>query len=339
MIVFDHPAALSLCAAPLAWALLHGLSRRRGRRGFSLPLDHWGGRPVPDAPAGSRILLSAGAWAVAAAWLLLSVAAAGPSSVHRTGLPGRAELDLVFVVDVSPSMASMDLRPDRLSAARDFIRRYLADGGDGASGASVGIVAFGGSAALACPPTTDYATLAGRLEALAPGMYGDGTAIGQGLALAFRHLSTGSGSRKVAVLLTDGEDNVGLVDPTAAASAFARAGAGLVVLGLGTRGDVPFRYTDPATGEVLSGSYRSEYDESALSALARAAGGAFLPTPDEEALARALPALGRAGGQLSVRPSGSLSLRRPVGRELVLLALALAGFGWAVRRLWFGGVA
>lgn len=339
MIVFDQPAALAFCALPLAWAAAGLWAGKPGRRGFSLPLDRWGADPGSDAPAAYRFLLSLCSVAMAVSWILLALAAAGPNELERADEPFRSELDLAFVVDVSPSMAAMDLAPTRLDAARSFIRSYLLDGERGAGGASVGIVAFGASAALACPPTNDYAAVADRLASLQPGMLGDGTAIGQGLALAQRHLLSSGGARKVAILLTDGEDNVGLIDPLGAAADYARLGDGLAVIGLGTKGDVPFEYTDPATGRFMSGSYRSDYDEAALSALARAGGGEFLAAQDARALDRALATLGRATGPGSAPARGQSQVRTPLGAPLVLAAMALAALAWTVRRLAFGGVA
>ena len=260
-------------------------------------------------------------------------------------------------------MAASDLDPTRLEAAKAFVRAYV-ESPEGAAGASVGLVAFGAEAALACPPTADYAIVLERLEAIQPGILGDGTALGLGLSSALRQLAASGAPGAVAVLLSDGEDNVGLLHPADAARALEGYGAGLLVVGLGSRGDVPIDYVDPSTGQRMSGAYRSGFDDAAMSAIAAAGGGTYRTVADTQGL-EALVAEIRKLGEASVAARSGISgaglknsatmaegtiagvtmsggggtARRPVGRPLFLAAMALAAAGWAIRRLLFGGLA
>jgi Ca-activated chloride channel family protein len=306
---------------------------------LALPLDIWGFRPTPDAPTAVRLLLFLSYAGFLFAWLALSVAAAGPVRIERSKPLQRSDADIMFVVDASPSMAAMDMRPNRLDAALGMIRSFMADA-DGAGGASIGVVAFGAGAILLCPPTPDHQTVLDRLGVVKPGMLGDGTAIGQGLATAYRHLSAGYGRRKFMVLLTDGEDNVGVVHPVDAAAAFAAAGMGVLVLGIGSSGDAPIEYVDPATGERLVGAYRSGFDDRALEAIATAGGGTYVRAADAGAIGRALSRLGNASLQRAETPTQlDTALRIPLGRYLALAAALAMALAWTIRRLLLGGLA
>jgi Ca-activated chloride channel family protein len=198
----------------------------------------------------------------------------------------------------------------------------------------VGLVAFGGDAALVCPPTTDYASIAARLGSLEPGIYGEGTAIGAGIATAVAHAARSSAPEKQIILLTDGENNAGSMDPATAARTAARFGIALSIIGVGSPGEAPVTYVDPVTHEKLSGIYRSDFNGAGLEALSRVGGGSYYGAENRAALASAFAALAERSSSLS--RSRSLSSEegltgRVVAAALVLLALArllgLAGGG------------
>ncbi|MDX9957584.1 MAG: VWA domain-containing protein [Spirochaetia bacterium] len=339
MIRFDHPLLLVLCLFPLGYVLAGRFRAGSHRRGLALPLDIWGSRPTPDSPAVLRLLLVISHAGFLIAWLALSVAAAGPVRIEQSRPLQRSDADIMFVVDASPSMAAMDLNPTRLDAALEMVKGFMSDA-DGAGGASVGVVAFGAGAVLVCPPTPDHRIVLDRLGVFKPGMLGDGTAIGQGLATAYRHLSAGYGRRKFMVLLTDGEDNVGVVHPLDAASAFAAAGMGVLVLGLGSSGDAPIEYMDPTTGERLVGAYRSGFDDKALEAIAEAGRGSYLRATDAGAIGRALSRLGNASLQRTENASQlDASIRVPLGRFFAMAAAVAMALAWTIRRVILGGLA
>jgi Ca-activated chloride channel family protein len=284
----------------------------------------------------------------------MSIAAAGPASLAPAAAVDKLGMHVVFAIDVSPSMAARDLEPSRLEAAKSFVGAFLSSP-DGAAGASVGLVAFGAEAALACPPTTDYATVLERLESLQPGVLGDGTALGQGLASAYRQIVASGSRRAVAVLLSDGEDNVGLVHPEDAAKALRGGGVRFLVVGVGSKGDVPIDYVNPVTGQRMSGEYRSGFDSDAMAAIAAAGGGDYRAAPDARSLSGLVKELGESslaatepyllddplgvgGGRVAGRGAASSAPRRPYGRILALISMGLAAAAWAVWRLVFGGL-
>lgn len=335
MFSFERPAALLLGLAAIAYGLWYRSARRRGRLGYALPLLPWGGKPDVSAPLAPKLAYYLCAALGAAAYLAATVAAAGPVRTEPVAAAGRPAVDLVFALDLSPSMAAMDVEPTRLAAAVRAIGELL-DRGVGQ--AAVGLVGFGDSAVLLAPPTSDHDFVRFALGAVEPGSYGEATAIGQGLALALRHVLAGSAPRKALILMSDGEDNVGLVHPEDAAAAAARYGVELVVVGVGSQGDAPIAYRDPKSGERLEGFYRSEFNEAALKALAVAGGGIYLPAGDAKGLASALDQAGASVGAASDARKPSRVRRVHLDRYFAGLALACMALAYAVRRFALGGV-
>lgn len=266
-------------------------------------------------------------------WLglgLAIVAAAGPARVERHLLYLSRGNEVIFVLDVSPSMAASDFEPSRLEAAKAIIAGFLSE----RRNETVGLVAFGGEAALVCPPTLDYGALRRRLAELQPGALGEGTAIGVGLGTAVAHALGGEAPEKYIVLLTDGENNAGSMAPATAIDLAARHGVQVSVVGVGSRGEIPVSYLDPVTGTRRSGTYRSDFDQAALEALARAGGGQYYAAANAEGLASAFASLSERSASLAKTRSVSSeeSLVRPLlAAALVLLVaarlLGLAGGG------------
>ena len=330
MTSFDNPLAFFLVLAVPVWFLLRARALRLGGS-LRFPLDEESGRRF-EAPSGIRRAASRGARLFGIlAWLSLVTAAAGPQSVERrTIFPNRGD-DVMFALDLSPSMGARDVEPDRLSAAKSLMELFLRE--DRAD--SVGIVGFGREAALLCPPTTDYSALRNRLNRAKPGVLGDGTALGLGLAQAVRHAARARGTTDRVILVTDGENNTGFISPEDACDLAARLGIRLTIIGVGSRGDVPLSYEDPRTGERLEGTYTSGFDEAVLRSLAARAGGEYLSARDRPALERALRAVsGRMpaaeGARIvTVRKSRASSVLAAAALALVLSwMLGLAARGW-----------
>ncbi|HOX13697.1 MAG TPA: VWA domain-containing protein [Spirochaetia bacterium] len=321
MTSFDNPLAFLLVLALPGWLFLRARALRRGGS-LRFPLDEAAGRRF-EGPSGFRKAASRGALVLGIlAWLGLVVAAAGPQSVERrTVFPNRGD-DVMFALDLSPSMGARDVEPDRLSAAKTLLELFLRE--DRAD--SVGIVGFGREAALLCPPTTDYAALRERLARAKPGALGDGTALGLGLAQAIRHAARARGTTDRVILVTDGENNAGSISPEDACDLAARLGVRLTIIGVGSRGDVPLAYEDPRTGERLEGTYASGFDESALRTLAARAGGEYLSARDGPALERAFRAVsGRMPGAEGAR---SVTVRRSRAASVLAVSVVALALSW-----------
>jgi Ca-activated chloride channel family protein len=202
-------------------------------------------------------------------------------------------IDIQLVLDVSGSMAAEDFEPDRLEVAkrvaRDFVARRPAD--------RIGLTTFSGTAVTRAPLTSDRRMLDEILAALAITTEQDGTAIGVALANAASRLRDSGAKSKVVVLVTDGVNNAGEIDPGSAAAL--AQGLGLVVytVGVGTTGEAPIRVEvrDPLTGRSVERRVRMkvEVDEELLRRIAARTGGRFYRATDPDALAQVFAEIDR----------------------------------------------
>jgi Ca-activated chloride channel family protein len=296
----------------------------------SVPLGPPGGVPfkVPFNLGGIvkalRILEYCGA-------LLLLVSAAGPLiKISETVWLNRGA-DILFVLDISPSMAALDMGgTSRFNIARellkDFAERRPSD--------SIGLAAVGYDAALLVPPTTDRELLALRLEGLRIGEMGDGTALGMGLALAAYHLEKSTAPRRAVVLISDGENNAGAIHPETAAAMLKDAGISLWVIGIGSGGEVPIDYVDPFTRIRRTGLFDSSYDTEALRQMSAAGGGTLISAPSADTLAAAFAHLDDQ--EIVVRRSGTVIRFYPCYLPFMITALSLILAVRFTRRFFLG---
>jgi Ca-activated chloride channel family protein len=210
------------------------------------------------------------------------IGAAGPRVGGDTVEVKQEGISIVIAIDISSSMLAEDFAPsNRLEVARrqavGFIRGRQAD--------RIGLVAFAGEALTQVPLTLDYAVLEQSVLDLRIGTLEDGTAIGSGLATAVNRLRRSPDKSKVVLLLTDGENNKGLIDPRTAASTAQAYGVRVYTIGVGTIGEAPM-----PTGRGVGG-FRYEMmpvriDEPLLREIAGETGGRYFRATDAEALSR-----------------------------------------------------
>lgn len=277
-LVFQAPWVLLLAPLPLLFAYLSGRLEEK-QPVLALPNTARLRGLRPSARTRFRRLP---AWLAAAALTLLVLALARP----QRGL-GRDQLttegiDIVVAIDVSGSMAAEDFRPDnRLAVAKsvvaDFIRRRTRD--------RVGLVIFAGRAITQSPATTDQALLLRQLDDVALDRLPDGTAIGSGLATSLSRLSKSESKSKVVVLVTDGANNSGEIDPDTATDIAKAMEVKIYTVGVGKGGvaPIPVRAQDPFTGRIVTRTVNMEVpiDEALLKRIAEKTGGAFFSATDE----------------------------------------------------------
>ena len=222
-------------------------------------------------------LVSALPWLV----LLVALVALGrpQQGIRQTETETRG-VDIVLALDLSPSMRAEDFRPNnRLSVAkqtaREFIRQRDHD--------RVGLVAFAGTAFTVCPLTLDHDVLLELLDGLDFGMVEDGTAIGMGLATAVARLKESKTPSKVVILLTDGENNRGAIDPLTGAELARAFGVKVYTVLVGRGGVVPVPVDDPLMGRRIE-MVRMDVDETTLRQIAERTGGRFYRATESRAL-------------------------------------------------------
>ncbi|MBN1447447.1 MAG: VWA domain-containing protein [Bacteroidetes bacterium] len=172
---------------------------------------------------------------------VLIVAFARPQSSARGEKVFREGIDITIVLDISGSMLAEDFRPNRLDAAKEVAKEFI----QGRINDRIGLVIFAGESFTQCPLTTDYAVLIDLLEKVKTGYLEDGTAIGEGIANAVNRMKSSKSKSKVMILLTDGINNMGSIDPATAAEIAETFGIRIYTIGVGTRGMAPYPVQTP----------------------------------------------------------------------------------------------
>ncbi len=189
-------------------------------------------------------------------------------------------IDIVMAIDVSSSMLARDLKPNRLSAlkevAADFIRKRPND--------RIGLVVYAGESYTKTPITSDKSIVLSALREISYGQLNDGTAIGMGLATSVNRLKESKAISKVIILLTDGVNNSGFIEPQTAADLAVEFDIKTYTIGLGTNGNAlsPIAYN--ADGSFRYGMRQVEIDEKLLNDIANVTGGQYFRATDNEKL-------------------------------------------------------
>ncbi|MDA3939541.1 MAG: VWA domain-containing protein [Spirochaetia bacterium] len=271
MITFDFPGMLLFIAIlpPLIF-LRHFWKNRGGRLSFSFTI--WQKEVFKPGIYLSNLILFLSSFLFWIGFLLLLIANAGPSLVSRERIYLTRGIDIIFVLDESPSMAGKDFLPDnRFESAKDVIKTFV----KGRDHDPVGLVSFGKNAVLRVPPGLDYEYFLEHLEGLQLMDLGNGTAMGMGIAVACLHLDKSTAKEKVIILLTDGDNNAGEILPESAANIAAAMGIKIYSVGIGSSGEVPLEFTDPETGKIYRGMFESGYNEEILKEISEITRGEF----------------------------------------------------------------
>jgi len=265
------------------------------------------------------------------ALLLAIVALARPQQGLRQTETESKGVDIVLALDVSPSMSALDFQPrDRLYVAKETAREFVKQRDHD----RLGLVAFAGTSFTQCPLTLDHEVMLELLSALDFGMAEDGTAIGMGLATAVARLKESKTPGKVIVLMTDGQNNRGAIDPLTGAELAKTYGIRVYTILVGKGGMVPVPVSDPVFGRRVE-MVRMDVDDGTLKEIATRTGGRFFRATDATALANIYSAIDR----IERAPVRSIEYRdyHDLGPLLlsiaavILLFQALSQVTWAVR--------
>lgn len=185
-------------------------------------------------------------------------------------------IDIVLALDLSTSMMAMDFKPNRLEASKKMAQSFI----EGRTNDRIGLVVYEGEAFTKCPLTTDYSVLHHIIPNLYPGTMTEGTAIGTGLATAVNRLRDSKATSKVIILLSDGSNNSGEINPENAAKMAKTFGIKVYSIGMGTDGIIPV--PSQSGGMTMAQSF---LDESSLRIVAKETGGKYFRAKNEKALA------------------------------------------------------
>lgn len=211
-------------------------------------------------------------------FILLVVVLARPQSTNRWEKTNLEGIDIVIALDISGSMLAEDFKPNRLDAAKEDAINFI----KGRQDDRIGLVVFSGESFTQCPLTTDHAVLINLMADLKSGMIEDGTAIGLGLANAVNRLKESSAKSKVVILLTDGVNNKGEVDPLTAAEIAKTFGIRVYTIGVGTMGTAPYPFQTPFG--IQYQDVQVEIDEDILTQIAQMTQGVYFRATNNKKL-------------------------------------------------------
>ena len=255
---------------------------------------------------------------------LIILAIARPQTVDiSTRTRTNKGIDIIMAIDVSSSMLAQDLKPDRLSAlkrvASSFVDDRLSD--------RIGLVVYAGESYTKTPITSDKSIVKGALREIAyQGVIEDGTAIGMGLATSVNRLKDSRAKSKVIILLTDGVNNSGFIDPKIAIELAVEFGIKTYTIGLGSNGTARAPVAILPTGEFKYGMTKVEIDEGLLKEIASATGGIYFRATDNKKLEEIYAEINKLE-KTEIEEFKYYNYQEKF-RILILLALALLFLEW-----------
>ena len=200
---------------------------------------------------------------------LIIIALARPQSISTKQNISIEGIDIVMSIDVSGSMLARDFKPDRLEAAKDVANEFIARRPND----RVSLVIFSGEAFTQVPLTTDHTMISNIFDEIQSGMIEDGTAIGDGLATSVSRLKDSDAISKVIILITDGVNNSGSVDPISAAEIASMFGIRVYTIGIGSMGMAPYPVQTPFGIQMQQ--MKVQIDEELLQQIASMTGGRY----------------------------------------------------------------
>lgn len=212
--------------------------------------------------------------------IFLTLALARPGQTLKEEETKAEGIDIFMVMDVSYSMLSRDFQPDRLEVSKQTAQEFVSN----RPYDRFGLAVFSGESFTMSPLTTDRSLVTAHLASLQTGMLKDGTAIGMGLANAVNRLKDSESVSKIAILLTDGENNAGYIDPLKAAQLAAEFGIKVYAIGVGSHGYAEAPVRSLGNGKFIYGNAFVRIDEKLLREITSLTGGQYFRAADEQAL-------------------------------------------------------
>lgn len=261
---------------------------------------------------------------------LLIIALARPQTELSEESVYAEGIDICVVLDVSGSMLAKDFEPNRLEAAKVITKEFIT----GRENDRIGLVIFAKEAFTQCPLTVDHNAVVSLLDEIQSGFLEDGTAIGNALASGVNRLKDSESKSKVIILLTDGVNNAGEIDPNSAAEIAGQFGVRVYTVGVGTMGEAP--YDIPGPLGMQRQMVPVEIDEPLLQKIATGTGGKYFRATDNqklESIYQEIDRLERTRIEVSSFKRKSEKFIFFASAGLILLLLSrLLGYTW-LRRL------
>ena len=213
---------------------------------------------------------------------LVIIAVSRPQEISNSSRTKTSSgIDIVIAVDISSSMLAQDLKPNRLEALKSVASEFIND----RINDRIGLVIYAGESYTKTPVTSDKEVVINSLTEISfDGIIDDGTAIGMGLATSVNRLKDSKAKSKVIILLTDGVNNSGFIDPSTAADLASTYGIKTYTIGLGTNGNARAPVALNPNGSFRFGITKVEIDEDLLNEVANKTGGKYFRATDNRKL-------------------------------------------------------
>lgn len=212
---------------------------------------------------------------------LLIIALARPQTRSESAKTKITEgIDIVMAIDVSASMLSQDLKPNRFEALKKVASQFVKDRPND----RIGLVIYAGESYTKTPVTSDKSIILNALSELTYGQIEDGTAIGMGLATAVNRLKESKAKSRVIILLTDGVNNTGFIDPQTAAELAAEYGIKVYTVGIGTNGMALSPYALNIDGSIIYRMQQVDIDEPLMKKIAKTTNGRYFRATNNQKL-------------------------------------------------------
>lgn len=241
----------------------------------------------------------------------VTVVIARPQNVDKWQSSATEGIDIIMALDVSGSMLARDFNPDRLEASKNVATEFIS----GRPYDRIGLTVFSGESFTQCPLTTDHAVLINLLREVKSGIIEDGTAIGVGLATAINRIKDSDAISKVVILLTDGVNNTGSIDPVTAAEIAKTFGIRVYTVGVGSMGFADYPVQTPFGMRYQK--MQVEIDEALLQRIAEMTGGQYFRAVDNTSLQRVY-------AEIDKLEKSKIETREHSKREEVFMPWALA---------------
>lgn len=232
-----------------------------------------------------------GNWKTTMRWLMpfsrlmsiifLVIALARPQNSNINETVNSEGLDIVMSIDISGSMLAEDFKPNRIEAAKKVAQTFV----ENRPTDRIGLVIFSGESFTQCPLTTDQNVLREQMKNIRSGLLEDGTAIGMGLATAVERLRNSQAKTKIIILLTDGVNNAGLIDPITALEIAKAYKIRVYTIGVGSQGSAPYPVKDQF-GRTSMQQMPVQIDEALMQKISRETGGKYFRAVNNNTLSK-----------------------------------------------------
>lgn len=309
------------------WVYAHFFRKGKTSNNSKLAMSHIGRKNMPTSWK-VKLMPYLPLFPVMAVCCLLVALAKPRIPLAEESIKGQG-IDIMLAIDVSLSMMARDFKPDRLEAAKNVAAEFVAK----RTTDKIGLVIFSGESFTQCPLTIDHEIVRQYISSIQLGLLQDGTAIGMGLAAAVNRLRDSEAKSRIAILMTDGVNNSGDIDPNTAMELAKQLGVKVYTIGIGTTGYAETPAMTDNFGNIIYRNVAVKIDEELLKQISDATGGKYFRAVDLTSLTAIYDEIDRL--EKSDIDTNILRSYKYMFRPWLIGALVLMLLWWIVKVLFY----